>query len=150
MRQISQIILEHPNPEHGFLIYQRDSAILKPHIPFPSCFDLMGWHQEVETGETFVEALEREVKEEMHFIPWRDYTYEMYKVFECPEGRDVYANIKHIFHGKILQEGAHKLDFTQEWQKLFHVPLHELLAYEYANIIGDILKQYLVDTGRFT
>ena len=61
MEQISAIIFE--NPDEGFLIYLRDSAIDKPKIPFPDHWDLIGGH--VEEGESFEQALEREVEEEI-------------------------------------------------------------------------------------
>lgn len=143
MKKISAIIFE--NPRQEFLIYLRDSALDKPDIPFPDHWDLIGGH--VEDGESFEQALEREVEEEIWLRAWVDYTYQLYKVFECPADRDRYPNIKHIFHATLTKE-LDELTLS-EWQKLAYVPARELLAYKFANIIGDILKQYLVDTGRF-
>lgn len=143
MKHVSQIIFE--NSEAWFLIYLRDSAIDKPYIPFPDCHDLIGWHQEA--GETPEQALKREIEEEIWLIAWKDYTYELYKVFECPADRDVYPNIKHIFKGT-LSKNLNELVLT-EWQELLYVSSDKLLTYTYANMIWDILQQYLVDTDRF-
>ncbi len=144
MKQVSQIIFE--NPEHWFLIYLRDSVIDKPHIPFPGCYDLIGWHKE--DNETPEQTLEREVEEEILLVAWIDYTYELYKVFECPADRDVYPNIKYIYKWTLTKE-LDQLSLT-EWQHLLYVPADKLLTYQYANIIWDILQQYLIDTHRFT
>ncbi len=143
MKQVSQIIFE--NPQHWFLIYLRDSAVDKPNIPFPDHYDLIGGHQEV--GETPEQALEREVEEEIGLIAWVDYTYELYKVFECPANKDIYPNIKYIFKWTITKR-LEELVLT-EWQYLLYVPSNELLTYRYANMIWDILQQYLIDTDRF-
>jgi 8-oxo-dGTP pyrophosphatase MutT (NUDIX family) len=138
MRQVSQIILEHP--QEWFLIYLRDSVKDKPDIPFPGCWDLIGGH--VEKWESFVQALEREVYEEIWLSPC-EYTAELWKVFECPAARDVYPNIKYIFRG-FLNKSLSDILLT-EWQYPLYVPSYKLLEYSFANIIWDILTDYIAE-----
>ena len=48
------------NDKNEFLLYLRDN---KPEIPYPDYWDLIGG--EIEKGETSLEAIQREIKEEI-------------------------------------------------------------------------------------
>lgn len=131
MQKIAAIILENDNGE--LLLYLRDN---KPGIPFPGHWDLIGGH--VEEGETTLEALKREFKEELD-LQLKDFKF--FKRYVCLEG-DAYPNIKYIYSGKInvpieeitLLEGDHAKYFKPE----------EIPAVNFANILKSIVMDYLI------
>ena len=130
MKVISHIIFENERGE--FLAYLRDNV---PHIPFPHHWDLIGGH--VDEGETPVEALIRETKEEIDF----DLTdFKFWKTYECLEG-DVYPNIKHIYVGKINKELS-EINLL-EGEKLSFFKPEEVDNVNFANILKRIVLDYI-------
>ena len=134
LKKIAAIILE--NPQKEVLLYLRDD---KPNIPFPAHWDYFGGM--VDEGETPEEALIRELKEELNldFTP-DDFT--LWKEIECLEG-DAFPNIKYVYTGTIdvpieeitLLEGQYPQYFSRE----------ELKDLKFANILGDIMKDYVAE-----
>lgn len=131
MQKIAAIILENDRGE--LLLYLRDN---KPGIPFPGHWDLIGGH--VEAGETTLEALKREFKEELN-LQLNDFKF--FKKYVCLEG-DAYPNIKYIYSGKLsvpieeitLLEGDHAKYFKPE----------EIPTVNFANILKSIVMDYLI------
>jgi len=132
MKRISQIIFE--NEKGELLLYLRDG---KPGIPFPHHWDLIGGH--IEENETPVEALIREVKEEIN-IDLKEYTF--FREYLCLEG-DAYPNIKYIYSGRI------ELPISEltlyEGEKLQYFKPEEIPDVKFANIIKKIVLEYLND-----
>lgn len=130
MKQVAQIILENPRGE--LLIYKRDN---NPDIPYPGHWDLIGGH--LEEGETPEQALVREVMEEIG-IELAEYTF--FKKYDVFVG-DVWQNIKYIYTAKIdipLQ------DLTlYEGEKLMYVSRAEIYNINFANILKDIVLDYI-------
>ena len=115
---------------HKLLIYLRDD---KPEISFPNHWDLFGGH--VDEGETPEQALVRELKEELNV----DITdYQFYKTFESTN--ETKPNTKFVFVVKISQ-AADELTLY-EWQYLKGIDLFDLKKYRFANMLGEILKDY--------
>ena len=130
MRQIAQILLFDRNGK--LLIYLRDD---KADIPFPNRWDFFGGH--VEAGETPEAALVRELKEELDIE--LDH-WEFFRRYECLQG-DAYPNSKFIYHGAVdrLPENL----TLYEGQRLTSIAADERWAYNFANILGAILEDFI-------
>jgi 8-oxo-dGTP pyrophosphatase MutT (NUDIX family) len=130
MFKISQIIFQ--NPEGEFLVYLRDDD---PSIPFPNHWDLIGGH--VENGELPVEALLREIMEEIEYKPTN---FRYWKKYVCLEG-DVSENIKYIFRG-IIDKPIEEIPLN-EGQYLRFVTAEEIPNMNFANVMGKILSDFI-------
>lgn len=130
MFKISQIIFQ--NPKGEFLVYLRDDV---PSIPFPNHWDLIGGH--VEKGELPVEALIREVMEEIEFELTN---FKFWKKYVCLDG-DVSENIKFIFHG-IIDKPINEIPLN-EGQYLRFVTAEEIPNMKFANVMNKILSDFI-------
>ena len=133
MIQISQIILQ--NPEGKYLVYLRDN---NPDIPFPNHWDLIGGH--VEKRETPLEALKREMIEEIETGSSSLVRFSFWKKYVCIEG-DVSPNIKYIFHG-VIDKPIEEIPLN-EGQYLRFVTQSELSELNFANIMGKIMQDFV-------
>jgi len=133
MIQISQVILQ--NLEGKFLVYLRDN---NPEIPFPNHWDLIGGH--VEKRETPLDALKREMMEEIELSPTDLRTFSFWKKYVCVEG-DVSPNVKYIFQG-VLTKPIEDI-VLHEGQYLRYVSESELSELNFANIMGKILQDFV-------
>jgi len=122
--------------EGQLLIYLRDD---KPDIPYPNHWDLFGGH--VEKGETPEIALVREVQEELG-IELTGYT--KFKTYHCLEG-DAQPNIKTVYSAHISQRAAELTLY--EGQYLKGIEIERRHEYRFANILGDIIDDYVAQHG---
>jgi 8-oxo-dGTP diphosphatase len=132
MLKISQIIFR--NPQGKFLVYLRDN---NPEIPFPNHWDLIGGH--VEKGELPLEALKREVMEEIEYDLKK---YNFWKKYMCIKG-DVSPNVKYIFEG-IIDKPIEDIPL-HEGQYLRFVDEEEIKELNFANVMGTIMSDYIKD-----
>jgi 8-oxo-dGTP pyrophosphatase MutT (NUDIX family) len=130
MFKISQIIFQNPNGE--YLVYLRDN---NPSIPFPNHWDLIGGH--VEKGEMPLEALKREVMEELEF---ELKNFRFWKKYVCLDG-DISPNIKYIFHG-IIDKPIESIPLN-EGQYLRFVTSEEIPTMNFANVMNKILFDFI-------
>lgn len=133
MVQISQIILQ--NLEGKYLVYLRDN---NPDIPFPNHWDLIGGH--VEKRETPIEALKREMMEEIEQSTNDLRSFSFWKKYVCLEG-DVTPNVKYIFRG-VINKPIEEIPLN-EGQYLRFVTKDELLELNFANVMGQILRDFV-------
>jgi 8-oxo-dGTP diphosphatase len=136
MKEIAAMIFE--NQEWKLLFYLRDNI---QSIPFPHHWDLIGGH--IDPGETPEQALVREVEEEIG-LQVNEYSYEFYKKFHCTQG-DIYENIKYIYHGKIIKKMNELVLY--EGEKLWYFSVNELEKIPFANIVGDIVLDFIREKG---
>ena len=117
-------------------IYLRDN---KPDIPFPNHWDLFGGH--VEDGESPDMALVREIKEELG-VDLDE--FELFDTYHCLEG-DAMPNIKHVYTARICQFAD---DLTlYEGQRLQAIDLDQRHEFQFANILGRIIDDYVTRIG---
>lgn len=116
------------------LIYLRDD---KPDIPFPNYWDLFGGH--VEEGETPEQALVRELQEELG-IDIKNYRH--FKTYHCLEG-DAHPNIKHVYTVQINKAAVELTLYEGQYHK--GINLDQRHSYQFANILGDIIDDYIVE-----
>jgi 8-oxo-dGTP diphosphatase len=130
MKRIAQVLLF--DRHNKLLIYLRDD---KPGIPFPNHWDFFGGH--IEDKETPEDALVREVKEELgvELSEWQ-----FVSRYECTQG-DVYPNTKYIYRAKTDRELADLVLF--EGQKLTSISIEERFNYNFANILGRVLEDFI-------
>ena len=135
MKQIAQILLFDRSGK--LLIYLRDD---KPEIPFPNHWDLFGGH--LEQGESPEQALVREVREELgvELKQWQ-----FFRRYECLAG-DAYPNIKFIYYA-VIGSLADELRLY-EGQRLASIGVEERFNYNFANILGSILEDF-ISMGRW-
>lgn len=124
MQKASSILLE--NSEGKILLFLRDN---KPTIPHPNKWDLLGGG--VEKGETFEEAIIREMQEEME-LDLKD--FEVFRVYNRPE------NIETVFHKK-LDLDVDKINL-HEGQKIQYFSVEELLSMDLAFHGNQIIKDF--------
>jgi len=129
MLQVATALLFDRN--NKLLIYLRDD---KPEISFPNHWDLFGGH--VEANETPEEALVRELKEELD-IEISDYQF--YKSFESRN--EAKANVKFVFE-VYIEQAAEELTLY-EGQELRAIDLTGAGNYRFANMLGEILEDYI-------
>jgi 8-oxo-dGTP diphosphatase len=137
MVQISQIILQ--NLEGKYLVYLRDD---NPEIPFPNHWDLIGGH--VEKRETPIEALKREMMEEIEQTTSDLRSFSFWKKYVCTEG-DVTPNVKYIFRG-VINKPLEEIPLN-EGQYLRFVTQEELLQLNFANVMGQILRDFVSESS---
>jgi len=133
MLKITQIILR--NPQGLYLVYLRDNV---PNIPFPNHWDLIGGH--IEKGELPIEALKREMMEEIEFETGNLRNFSFWKKYVCIDG-DVSPNIKYIFHG-VIDKPIEDIPLN-EGQYLRFVNQDELSELNFANVMGKILEDFI-------
>jgi 8-oxo-dGTP pyrophosphatase MutT (NUDIX family) len=134
MFKISQIIFQNPNGE--YLVYLRDN---NPSIPFPNHWDLIGGH--VEKGEMPLEALKREVMEEIEF---ELKNFRFWKKYVCLDG-DVSPNTKYIFHG-IIDKPIESIPLN-EGQYLRFVTAEDIPTMNFANVMNKILADFVKENS---
>ena len=122
------------------LLYDEEKRILLQHREenikrLPGYWAFFGGR--IEKGETPEQALVREVKEELD-IELKDYQF--FKKYECFEG-DALKNIKYVYIGKI-NKGIDELEL-QEGQRLKFFKKEEIPQVKFANILKDIVMDYL-------
>lgn len=134
MIEIAQVLLF--DRHDRLLIYLRDD---KADIPFPNRWDFFGGH--VEPGETPVQALVREVKEELgiELISWQ-----FFRSYECLQG-DVYPNRKYIYRARI-DKTIEELTLY-EGQRLASIELDQCSDFKFANILATILNDFIAAGG---
>jgi 8-oxo-dGTP diphosphatase len=132
MKEISQVLLFDRNSR--LLVYLRDD---NPAIPFPNHWDLFGGH--LEADETPEQALVREVREELG-VELKHWNF--FRVYQCTRG-DVYPNIKHIYWAQIDQSSAQLT--LNEGQRLMSIGLNELDRIKFANILREIVADFIED-----
>lgn len=130
MKQIAQILLF--DQHQKLLIYLREN---KPEIPFPNHWDFFGGH--VEEGETPEQAVVREIREELNIDLQR---WEYFRSYECLKG-DAYPNHKFLYYGEINQSPQDLI--LQEGQRLTSIDLEERFAFRFANVLADILEDFI-------
>lgn len=135
MIKIGAIILE--NLQGELLLYLRDD---KPTIPFPNHWDLFGGH--VEEGEEPLETLMRELDEELEFDKSKLTEIKFYKNVVVDGAQDAYANEKYIYTG-ILDQPESELKLIEDGQKLQFFGPDEIKDLKIANILKDVLLEYL-------
>jgi len=133
MIRISQIILQ--NLQGEYLVYLRDN---NPEIPFPNHWDLIGGH--VEKRETPLEALKREMIEEIEFDSNNLRNFSFWKKYVCIEG-DVTPNMKYIFQG-VINKPINEIPLN-EGQYLRFVNQEELIELNFANVMGKIIRDFI-------
>ena len=134
MREVAHVIFENERGE--LLLYLRDN---KPGIPFPRHWDLFGGH--LDEGETPEEALVREVEEELGIELT---SFQFFRRYECLAG-DAYPNIKHVYTASIAIP-ADELQLG-EGERLQYFARHEILGLKIANILKDVLLDYIDANG---
>jgi 8-oxo-dGTP diphosphatase len=132
MKEISQVLLFDRNSR--LLVYLRDD---NPAIPFPNHWDLFGGH--LEADETPEQALVREVREELG-VELKHWNF--FRVYQRTRG-DVYPNIKHIYWAQIDQSSAQLT--LNEGQRLMSIGLNELDRIKFANILREIVADFIED-----
>ena len=130
MKEIAQLLLI--DRDGRLVIYLRD---YKPEIPFPDHWDFFGGH--VEVGETPEQALARELEEELGLAMT---SFTLFRRYECLTG-DAYPNIKYIYYARIDQCAADLVLY--EGQRLAAIALEERNAFNFANILGAILEDFV-------
>jgi 8-oxo-dGTP diphosphatase len=132
MKEISQVLLFDCNSR--LVVYLRDD---NPAIPFPNHWDLFGGH--LEAAETPEQALVRAVREEVG-VELKQWNF--FRVYQCTRG-DVYPNIKHIYWAQIDQSSAELT--LHEGQRLMSIGLNELDRIKFANILREIVADFIED-----
>jgi 8-oxo-dGTP diphosphatase len=132
MKEISQVLLFDCNSR--LVVYLRDD---NPAIPFPNHWDLFGGH--LEAAETPEQALVRELREEVG-VELKHWNF--FRVYQCTRG-DVYPNIKHIYWAQIDQSSAELT--LHEGQRLMSIGLNELDRIKFANILREIVADFIED-----
>jgi 8-oxo-dGTP diphosphatase len=130
VKEVAQVLLF--DRAGRLLIYLRDD---KPTIPFPNRWDFFGGHLEGE--ETPEQVLVREVNEELG-VSLK--TWEFFRRYECFTG-DLYPNIKHIYYAQIDREVGELTLY--EGQRLASIELGERRHFDFANILGSILEDFI-------
>jgi 8-oxo-dGTP diphosphatase len=130
MKQIAMVLLF--DPQDRLVVYLRDN---KPDIPFPNHWDFFGGH--LEAGETPEQALVREVKEEIG-VDLKQWNF--FRRYLCNEG-DVYPNVKYLYWARI-DKMANELTLY-EGQKLRAISANERSELKFANILGQILEDFI-------
>ena len=130
MKEIAQLLLF--DRDGRLVIYLRDD---KADIPFPNHWDFFGGH--LEPGEAPEQALVRELNEELAI---KVTTFEFFRRYECFSG-DAYPNIKHIYYAQIDRRAAGLVLY--EGQRLAAIAPEERHQLRFANILGDILEDFI-------
>ncbi len=120
------------NNANQILLFLRDD---KKDIPFPNCWDVLGGN--VEAGETPVECIIREMKEEIGIEfknPYLFGVYDMNDRVECTFWQRADFDIRRI----TLNEGQRLKWFTE---KEINKMTDEELAFEFKSIILDFFRQ---------
>lgn len=125
MKKITAVVLI--NEKNQFLLYLRDN---KKTIPYPNHWSLLGGH--VEKNETLLEALKREIKEEI------DYNIEKPIFLDCFEDL-VYGTLVYVYKSKINKKLS-ELNLT-EGQKLGYFSFEKVIELK----LPEILKNFFIN-----
>lgn len=134
MKQVATALLF--DKDGKLLIYLRDN---KASIPYPNMWDLFGGF--IEIGETPLQALRRELQEELSL------ELEFYHPFACyySSPKERVPNAKHVFWGRIAC-GPEAL-ILHEGQRIASIYACERHALEFASIHSEILNDFARTSG---
>ncbi|WP_017317437.1 NUDIX hydrolase [Mastigocladopsis repens] len=113
------------------ILYQKDKFLMqlrdnKPNIVYPGCWGLFGGH--IEPGETSEVAVQREILEEIDYIP------PTFSKFGCY--RDERA-VRHVFHAPLTVE-LNQLVLNEGWDMGLVTPEDIRQGSCYSSMSGDM------------
>lgn len=118
------------NKKNNLLLYLRDN---KPEIPYPNTWALLGGH--LENKETPLEALKREIKEEINFDIKNS---KFVGTFD-----DLVGNLVYVYKSNMNRKLSELT--LSEGQRLGYFSLNEALKLNMSDVLKTFLKNHLED-----